>query len=317
MTTKAMKGSAMFRSLLVPLDGSTFAEHALPLALSIARRAGAALRVVRIHVPFALMYADSMSPFAYQAEAAAMEQERAYLEGVVKRLATVSSLSATSALLEGPAIAEMLNGHAKTHGVDLIVMTTHGRGPLTRFWLGSVADELARRASAPLLLVRPQEGIPDLAQEPVLRHLLIPLDGSELAEQVLEPALALGTLMAADYSLLRIYGPVIETEIDPLGRARVGGFDRPPEELKVAAETYLQRVAERLRAKGLTVQTHAMLGQRAAVAILQEAQARGIDLIALESHGHVGLERLLLGSVADKVVRGATTSVLVQRPHGA
>jgi len=73
-----MKGSAMYRALLVPLDGSTFAEHALPLALGIARRAGAELRVVRVHVPFALMYADSMSPFAYQAEAAAMEQERAY-----------------------------------------------------------------------------------------------------------------------------------------------------------------------------------------------------------------------------------------------
>ena len=87
-------------------------------------------------------------------------------------------------------------------------MTTHGRGPLTRFWLGSVADELVRRASVPLLLVRPHEGVPDLAQEPILQHLLIPLDGSELAEQVLEPAVALGTLMAADYSLLRIYGPL-------------------------------------------------------------------------------------------------------------
>ena len=70
----------MYRSLLVPLDGSTFAEHALPLALSIARRAGATLRVAQVHVPFALMYADSMSPFAYEAEAAVMEQERAYLE---------------------------------------------------------------------------------------------------------------------------------------------------------------------------------------------------------------------------------------------
>ena len=55
----------MFRSLLVTLDGSTFAEHALPLALSIARRAGAGLWVAQVHVPFALMYADSMSPFAY------------------------------------------------------------------------------------------------------------------------------------------------------------------------------------------------------------------------------------------------------------
>jgi nucleotide-binding universal stress UspA family protein len=306
----------MYRSLLVPLDGSTFAEHALPLALGIARRAGATLRVARVHVPFTSMYADSMSPFAYEAEAAVMGQERAYLDGVVKRLAAVWPAPVQSALLEGPAVAEVLNGHATRNGVDLIVMTTHGRGPLTRFWLGSVADKLVRRAAVPLLLVRPHEGVPDLAQEPVLRHVLIPLDGSELAEQVLEPAMTLGTLMQADYSLLRVYGPLIETQLDPFSYGAVGGFEPPPDELKAAAQTYLEQVAERLRAKGLHVRTHAVFGQRAAVAILQEAQALGVDLIALESHGRGGLDRLLLGSVADKVVRGATLAVLVQRPHG-
>jgi len=307
----------MYRSLLVPLDGSAFAEHALPLALTIARRADATLRVAQVHVPIALSYGGSMTPFfAFEAEANIMEQERAYLQRVVKRLAAICPVPATTALLEGPAIAEMLNGHARTHGVDLIVMTTHGRGPLTRFWLGSVADELVRRASVPLLLVRPHDAIPDLAQEPVLRHFIIPLDGSKLAEKVLEPAVALGTLMQADFSLLRVYGPLIETPIDPLCDATVGGMERPPDELKAMAETYLERVAERLRARGLTVRTHAVFGKRAAVAILQEAQNRGIDLIALETHGRGGLNRLLVGSVADKVVRGTTIPVLVQRPSG-
>jgi nucleotide-binding universal stress UspA family protein len=59
----------MYHSLLVTLDGSPFAEQALPLALSIARRAGAALNVVQVHVPFALMYPDSMSPGSYETEA--------------------------------------------------------------------------------------------------------------------------------------------------------------------------------------------------------------------------------------------------------
>ena len=86
------------------------------------------------------------------------------------------------------------------------MMTTHGHGPLSRFWLGSVADEMVRRATTPILLVRPHEKAIDLAAEPVLRHILIPLDGSALAEQVLGPAAALGSLLQCDdYTLLRVY----------------------------------------------------------------------------------------------------------------
>src|SRR5438067_676921 len=94
-------------------------------------------------------------------------------------------------------------------GADLVVMTTHGRGPLGRLWLGSVADALVRDLAMPLLLVRPQETAPDFKREPLLKHLLLPLDGSPLAEQMLEPAVALGTLMEADYTLLRVIKPVV------------------------------------------------------------------------------------------------------------
>ena len=149
-----------------------------------------------------------------------MEGQREYLDTTVKRLAVLHSVPVTSALLESPAIAETLNAHAATTGADLIVMTTHGRGPLSRFWLGSVADELVRRATIPILLVRPQEKAPDLSSEPILRHILIPLDGSALAEQALEPALALGKLMEADYTLVRIYFPLAG---DRHGKLCVGG----------------------------------------------------------------------------------------------
>src|SRR5579864_5952747 len=182
----------MYRSLLVPLDGSSFGEQALPLALSIARRSDASVKLVQVHVPFTVLYADSIAPGTYEAEAKVLEQQRAYLDGMVKRLTSVSSTPVTSALLEGQAVAETLNGQATATGAGLIVMTTHGRGPLSRFWLGSVADELVRRATTPILLVRPQEKALDLASEPVLRNVLIPLDGSALAERVLGPAGALG-----------------------------------------------------------------------------------------------------------------------------
>jgi nucleotide-binding universal stress UspA family protein len=306
----------MYRSLLVPLDGSAFAEQAFPLALSIARRAGATISVAQVHEPFTPMYADSIAPGTYEAEAMVLEQKHAYLDGIVKRLASVSQVRVTSTLLERPFIAETLDGHARSTGNDLVVMTTHGRGPLSRFWLGSVADELVRRAATPILLVRPQEKAPDLTAEPVLRHILIPLDGSALAEKVLESAVALGSLLQADYMLVRIYGPLVDTGLDPMKYATVDGSEPSIEQLREEAQDYLNRVSERLQQQGHTVQTHVALAQHPASAILDTAQGLGMDLIALETHGRRGLSRLLLGSVADKVIRGASIPVVVHRSPG-
>lgn len=115
----------MIRSLLVPLDGSPFAEQALPLAVALARQAGAAIHLARVHVPVDL----------------------ALPEGVV-RLAGETGLAVTAALLEGR-VADALEEKAKAASVDLMVLTTHGRGPLGRFWLGSVADTLVRHLPMP------------------------------------------------------------------------------------------------------------------------------------------------------------------------
>ena len=156
------------------------------------------------------MNAVGVSPLNYQLDAKVRECERAYLDGVVKRVASASPVRVTSDLLEGPRVAETLQAHAATSGADLIVMTTHGRGPLSRFWLGSIADEMVRLATTPVLLVRPHEEALDLTSEPGVRHILIPLDGSDLAEQVLEPARVLGVFMQAHFTLLRVYGPLVD-----------------------------------------------------------------------------------------------------------
>src|SRR6516162_5446152 len=191
----------MYRSILVPLDGSTFGEHALPAALSLARRAGGSLHVMLVHTAFA--YVESGLIYDDRVDRQIREQEQGYLESVVTRLKAASPVPVTWALRDG-AIADGICEQITASSADLIVMTTHGRGPLTRFWLGSVADNLVRRAPVPVLLVRPQETAPDLTHEPVFRHVFIPLDGSPLAEQVLESAVTLGQLFGADLTLLRI-----------------------------------------------------------------------------------------------------------------
>jgi nucleotide-binding universal stress UspA family protein len=309
----------MYRSLLVPLDGSIFGEHALPLALSLARRLGATLQVVHVHVPVWGVYGELGGPYDETTDRALRERDRAYVDAVVQRLAAVAAVPLSSALLDGP-VADTIDRHAAATGADLLVMTTHGRGPLARFWLGSVADALVRQGSIPVLLVPPQEEAPDLAQDSVPRHVLIPLDGSELAEQVLEPALALAAAQA-EYTLLRVVKQMTPASYDPAS-GRVSGLResllKQLQELDrrnwTEAQDYLERLAERLRARSLTVQTRVVSHEQPALAILDDASTHGADLIALATRGRGGLKRLLLGSVADKVVRGATKPILVCRP---
>ena len=310
----------MVRSLLVPLDGSTFGEHALPLALTIARRAQAKLQVVHVHIP--LLSFDTTMGYESGVDEHIRQQEQAYLDSVVQRLASVTTVSITTALLQGQ-VVDALHEHAQTTGVDLIVMTTHGRGPLSRLWLGSIADELIRRAPAPLLLLRPQEGAPDLTKERLLRKILIPLDGSALAEQILEPALALGAPLEADYTLLRVTRPMLPlypeafatTAVEP-GHAMRQQMQQLHEQVKGEAQTYLDGVAERLRGRSHRVQTRVASGEQPAAVILDAANTCGSDLIALETNARRGMSRLLLGSVADKVLRGAVMPVLVSRATG-
>ncbi len=303
----------MYRNLLVPLDGSSFAEHALPLALNIAQRAGASVRVALVHTPAAGVYGGAELAVDPSLDAQIRDSHKAYLLDALKRLTSAAPMRVTSTLLDGP-IADAIHEYAVASQIDLIVMATHGRGPFSRFWLGSVADRLMRRASVPVLLVRPSAQAPDFAAKPVLRRLLIPLDGSVLAEQILEPATELGSLMKAEYTLLRVIEPIVLPEFTYRGAVTPAWDAATLRKLQTEAQTYLDGVANRLRARSLTVRTQVITNQPASIAILEAGKADDIDLIALASHGRGGLARLMLGSVADKVVRGAPTAVLIHHP---
>jgi nucleotide-binding universal stress UspA family protein len=310
----------MYRSVLVPLDGSSLGEQALPLALSVARRAGATLELLHVHAPLSAVHAESPVVWDDSLELHLKKHQQAYLERLVERLAGLSSVPLRPVLLEGE-VAATIRATAESTGVGLVVMTTHGRGPLGRLWLGSVADALIRDLSMPLLLVHPKESAADFTTEPVLQHLLVPLDGSVLAEQMLEPAVALGSLMEADYTLLRVLKPVlpVNSSLEGVGIAPVAPLlqqrvEELQKQLHQQAQDYLDHLAERLRARALSVRTRVAIDPQPAVAILHEAMAPSIDAVALETHGRRGLSRLFLGSVADKVLRGASVPVLIHRP---
>lgn len=308
----------MYRTIMVPLDGSPLGEYALPLALGLARSSGATVDFVHV--------CTSLGPNVFGGELDAPvlgesrheqmhERARAYLNQLAGSLSTRWEVVITATVLDGRA-ADRLCDHALASGADLVVMTTHGYGSLARAWMGSVADKLVRRLPMPVLLARPHEEALDLLEEVherVFEHVLIPLDGSALAEEILDPALALGALMDARYTLMQAI------EVPMLGyapAAQVAGLDeRVVEQWRAEVRAYLDRVAERLRARGLEVHTHVALAPPA-LAIIDYAREHAADLIALSTHGRGGLARLILGSVADKVVRGADVPVLIQRPRG-
>jgi len=215
-------------------------------------------------------------------------------------------------VIEG-SVPEALRQHALDVRADLIVMTTHGRGPFSRFWLGSIADEFLRHAPAPLLMVRPEQGTPDLARDICYRHMLIALDGSPLAEQALRPATQLGRLMDSNFTLFRAVPPV-RFAGDDLGALRDEPGFATLEQWKAQAEGYLDGIGFRMRQDGLRPTNRVEVLQQPAEGILNVADEADCDLIALATHGRGGLTRMILDSVADKVVRGATGPVLVYRP---
>jgi nucleotide-binding universal stress UspA family protein len=293
------------RVVMVPLDGSAFAESALPLGAVLARRAGATLRLVLVHGT-----ATAGGDEAAAAQVALQDHEREYLRLTASRADPGGALVPEVNLLEGapgPALAEAV----ASLQADLVVMATHGRGAVGRAWLGSVADYLLRHLHVPLLLVRPGESAP-VHTGTRLGRVLVPLDTSSTSEEILETVLAIAD-PGATITLAHVVEPVLGTSEPALP------FPMPMDptlitELRVMAQARLDRVAEALRARGVTTTTRVLTGVGPAHLLLEEAGSGRYDLVAMTTHGQGGLRRLLLGSVTDKVVRGATCPVLVLRP---
>jgi nucleotide-binding universal stress UspA family protein len=308
----------LIRTILVPLDNSKFGEHALPLALELARRAGATLQLAHVHEIPADDY--TIGSLLGRLEEEIKADDRAYLDKLLARVGKFSPVKTTPVLLDGDT-AEAIRDHVHENGIDLVVMTTHGRGALGRFWFGSIADELVRSLNVPLLLVRPHDEDVNFTAIPTLNEVLIPLDGSTLAEQAIEPAVAVGTLCDAAYTLVRVVKPVVRFTYYPEAATLNEAAGKLLDEIAAhqkeeceAARAYLEKVAQPLRDRSLRVQTRVLVEEEPAAGIVKEARLSFADLVAVATHGRGGLSRLLLGSVADKLVRGSGLPVLVCRP---
>lgn len=296
--------------IIVPLDGSSFAEIALPTAFTIARAWNAEIELVTVHEPVSMSDVDH----GYNLwENRSMEWAEEYMAQVVARIKDEVGLDVLSALTVGSA-PEALENHVRFREADLVVMTSHGRGPLSRIWLGSVTDRFIRSTSTPVLLVRPEEGEEsDLSKEIAFDRVLIPVDGSQEGDAILTPALALGKACDSEFVLLHVSGYTKEFASIYLPHTVQMNAETMEEERKKAEDDIDARV-ERLRSEGVKVTGRVMLDNSPSDGVLHFAAQHDIDLIAMATHGRGRVARMVLGSVTDKVLRGAHHPVLVHRP---
>ncbi len=305
-----------FRSILVPLDGSSFAEQAVPLASGIAQRAGSKLRLTLVHgLPPAPIDPVAAKLFT-SIELATRKSERSYLRGIQARLRDGGTRLASAVTLTGKA-GPALAHYVQEMGIDLVVMSTHGRGGIRRAWLGSVADHLIRTLEVPVLLVRPTEREPGPARPAASGQILVPVDGSPLAERALGPAIALAQAWDAELALLQVVRPVMLSADPAVPLPLPSPFDEDLTTMRrTEAQDYIDDLVEELHEQGVRATGAAALGWYAADSILEAARPDRVAAIVIATHGRGGLRRLALGSVADKVIRGADVPVLVYRPAG-
>ncbi len=286
--------------IIVPLDGSTFAEDALATAMALVDESGS-LDLVTVAAgapPFAVPEYDDL----------AREWALKHLEGVEEKLPP--GLQVHSVVLAGRP-SEQLRSFIEDSEADLVVIATHGRGLLTRAWLGSVADALVRGSRLPLLLVHPRDpDAPSYQADLPLRRILVPLDGSSRAEAAVDGAISIFG-QDLDLTLARVVQPLHSTfpyVPDPTLA------EEEAARASTQAEQELAEVARKYQASARSVNLEVIESDYVGGAIVEHSEKNDFDAIAIATHGRGGVGRFALGSVADKVIRSTKLPVLTLRP---
>jgi nucleotide-binding universal stress UspA family protein len=313
----------MYRSIVVPLDGSPFAEQVLPAAVALATRWDAVLVLLRVHRRLPTRGASEYDALTRRVDdALLLDEARAYLETLPLRLDDAARCRIRTSVVESDGVAETIARVAEQARPALVAMTTHGRTGFARVVLGSVADGVVRRSGAPVLLWRARERWRGEADHGPVTHALVALDGSLFAEEILPHAVALAQAAGARCTLAQVVSPV-RAAVPTIGEiplhapwspgAREPDWTSTQDELR-GAEGYLERTAAEMRDGCLLQVDHRVeVDERPGDALLRIAHATGADLVAMTTHGR-GASRLVIGSVADAFIRESSCNLLLMRP---
>ncbi|MDQ2717452.1 MAG: universal stress protein [Chloroflexota bacterium] len=321
----------MFKRILVPLDGSTWAERAIPAAARIARATGGTIVLLQVVNP-PMDYTASLAQPVVLAEPA-MEAEIAeanrYLADLVET-ALPKTIDTKIEVISGSAAPTIL-GTIEEQQIDLVVMCSHGNTGMKRWMLGSVAQKVARHGPVPVLVLREDGTIPTGGTSPDTAHpfrILVGLDGSALAEAALEPAAQLTAAFAAPAEgalhLVRVL------HLPPLKAGEDTHDSEVTRQGLVDAKAYLDEIEQRLHegalaALHLQVTSSSVLDADIAGTLIKVAETgestegagmfAGCDMIAMATHGRSGLQRLTLGSITEHVLGATKLPMLIVHPQ--
>ena len=284
------------QKILVPLDGSEEAESVLPYLRDSAPRFGSHVHILGVGIGIKTRRVNQL-----------LED---YIKGIANGFQG-DNIKAEPIIRYGNAADKILD-FAVEKKIDLIIMATHGRSGITRWWMGSVAEKVISEATSPVLLVRSKRPSKTGAAGKLhfLHKILAPLDGSDIGESALPYVETLAINSQASVDLLQIVSPPSTVESSLLGGPDWRNFIKAMHD---AGENYLKSINSRLSDNGVK-STYEVVTGDPADKIVEYAEDKRISLIAMSTHGRTGLARWVLGSVADKVLHGARIPILLVRP---
>lgn len=308
----------MYERIAVPLDGTPFGDYALRFAVEIAKRSGAALRLVHVHVPRHVEHGlFGVATFRHRVMAAAdpvadlrlFEAEQKAIGERATEVAQASGLEVSSHIIGGR-IGDAVEREAEAWDADLIVMATHARSGLDRIRHGSIADQVVRHAKIPVLLVRPPD---NQFRRPVatsFRHIMVALDGSHFSEQALPSAAGMAEMFGARLTLVHVECP----PGDRLFAGDAVSDAAMTEQYGVACRRYLEDVRSRNEESLAEAAIEPIVARFPTVSLMDAAVRLEVDLICMATHGRGGLSRALVGSTANEILSNTWLPVLLHRP---
>ena len=298
----------MFRKVIIPLDTSQMAETVLPYVRNLTTPHKSRLVLVHSIESQTFAYAAlSDEPQLHKMWISSSKQSGSdYLVQMQNRLQDEGYV-VTIRISQGDA-AQFISDVASEENADLIAMTTHGRTGILRWALGSVADRVVRTLHQPVLLVRSTIEPSEIVH---LQRILVPLDGSALAERALTQAKLIAKDSDASICLVRVLQP-----LDKWEKQLLYGVDQPMDNIAIRradeARIYLTRARQQLEASQIRA-TAQMVTGRVGESILDVAEKEAVDLIVMSTHGHGGYTRWVYGSIANQVLHGASLPLLLVR----
>jgi len=308
----------MYKKILVPLDGTQLAELALPYAKELSGRLNLDMTILHVCSPEEQVFTS---------------MHQSYIDQIAKRIANQAMeiqlntsspdefkpIEAKGELVVGYPAEEILD-YAKNHKIDFIIVATHGYSGLKRWRLGSVADKVLRASRVPILLVRTKTSDEVAYDKWPSKTLIVPLDGSGIAEsvlphvEILAKQRGIGPINVVLISIVE--QPTISSDY-PEASMPISWEEHVEQTiawLKLGSKQYLEKIANRLTDSfGFKVKIRVLMGNPAKE-IIKYSNRHPFSLIVMATHGHSGIFRWTYGSVADRVLRGSSSPVFLVRP---